>query len=214
MILDTYKHKGLRKKLIDELKTKGIVEQTVLDAMMQIPRHVFINKEFEHYAYEDKAFPIDAGQTISQPYTVAFQTSLLEAKLNERILEIGTGSGYQCAVLCALGCKVYTIEYQEALYIWSQKILKKLNYQPEQMHGDGTLGWKLYAPFDKILVTAGALQVPHSLLAQLKIGGFLVIPVGDDTADLQMVKVVRVSETQFERSTHGGTFRFVPFVNS
>jgi protein-L-isoaspartate(D-aspartate) O-methyltransferase len=208
--IDTYKHKGLRRGLVTLLQSKGISDLGTLQAIEKIPRHVFFTADFEHYAYEDKAFPIDSNQTISQPFTVATQTQLLEIKQTDKVLEIGTGSGYQCAVLCELSRHIYSIEIHQQLNIKAQKILSVLEYKPFLIHGNGYLGWPSEAPFDKIIVTAGATEVPQALLSQLKIGGILVIPVGKDD-DLEMNKIVRIDETRFERSKHG-IFRFVPFV--
>ncbi|MBI3234540.1 MAG: protein-L-isoaspartate O-methyltransferase [Bacteroidetes bacterium] len=165
---------------------------------------------FEHFAYEDKAFPIDRDQTISQPYTVAFQTQLLSIQKTDKVLEIGTGSGYQCAILCELSDEVYSIEIHELLHKKAMKLLNSLGYQPTLSYGNGYLGLPTKAPFDKIIVTAGAEEIPQALLAQLKIGGVLVIPVGQDD-NLEMLKITRVSENKFERSKHG-LFKFVPFV--
>ena len=195
---DTSKHKGLRKKLVDELIKKGIKSQSVLNIINQIPRHLFIDRDFESHAYVDKAFPIGSDQTISQPYTVAFQTSLLNLKENDKVLEIGTGSGYQTAILVKLKAKVYTIERQHDLY---RKVIKKLpllGYEPELIkYGDGYLGLKEHAPFDKIIITAGARQIPKKLLLQLKIGGSMVIPVGNNTQ--KMTYIFRTSKNKYEK---------------
>ena len=195
---DTSKHKGLRKKLVDELIKKGIKSQSVLNIINQIPRHLFIDRDFESHAYVDKAFPIGSDQTISQPYTVAFQTSLLNLKENDKVLEIGTGSGYQTAILVKLKAKVYTIERQHDLY---RKVIKKLpllGYEPELIkYGDGYLGLKEHAPFDKIIITAGARRIPKKLLLQLKIGGSMVIPVGNNTQ--KMTYIFRTSKNKYEK---------------
>lgn len=208
--IDTYKHKGLRKALIEVLKEKGISDNLILEAIDKVPRHLFFNKEFEHFAYEDKAFPIENDQTISQPYTVAIQSQLLQIKKQDKILEIGTGSGYQCAVLCELSEQIYSIEIHEKLHKHASNLLKKLGYSPYLFCGNGYLGLPLQAPFDKIIVTAGAKDIPEALLAQLKIGGLMLIPVGDGD-DLEMMKIIRMDKNRFERTKHG-TFRFVPFV--
>ena len=209
---DTSKHKGLRKKLVDELIKKGIKSQSVLNIINQIPRHLFIDRDFESHAYVDKAFPIGSDQTISQPYTVAFQTSLLNLKENDKVLEIGTGSGYQTAILVKLKAKVYTIERQHDLY---RKVIKKLpllGYEPELIkYGDGYLGLKEHAPFDKIIITAGARQIPKKLLLQLKIGGSMVIPVGNNTQ--KMTYIFRISKNKYEKKILGD-FKFVPMLKN
>ena len=211
-MLDTSKHKGLRKRLVDELINKGISSKKVLKAILSIPRHLFIDNDFESHAYVDKAFPIDSNQTISQPYTVAFQTSILEIEDNDKVLEIGTGSGYQTAVLVNLNADVYTIERQHLLFRKSMKKLSELGYSPKLIkYGDGYLGIPEQAPFDKILVTAGASEIPKKLLLQLKIGGKIVIPVGN--IDQEMTLLVRKSETKFEKKKLG-KFNFVPMLKN
>lgn len=207
---DTYKNKGARKKLIDLLAGKGINDKAVLNAMLKIPRHYFFDKTFESHAYDDKAFPIGEGQTISQPYTVAYQTQLLHVQPGDRILEIGTGSGYQTCVLAELGAKVYSIERHEALQVKADKMLALFNYKATLHCGDGTKGWPEHAPFDKIIVTAGAPVVPKQLAAQLTIGGILVIPVGNEQTQ-QMLSVVRKSEKSFEKIVLE-QFKFVPLI--
>ena len=207
---DTFKHKGLRQKLVNVLKDKGITNDTVLKAIGKIPRHLFMDSGFLDHAYQDKAFPIAADQTISQPYTVAFQTELLQVKRTDKILEIGTGSGYQTAVLCELGVKVFTIERQQELFKKTSKFLPKLGYSAKKfIFGDGYKGLVEEAPFDSIIVTAGAPYVPKPLLSQLKIGGRLVIPVGDDPQIMTLF--VRVEATKFEKKEFG-EFRFVPLL--
>tara|TARA_B100000787_G_C16164099_1_gene282940 strand:+ start:209 stop:850 length:642 start_codon:yes stop_codon:yes gene_type:complete len=209
-LLDTSKHKGLRKRLVEELIKKGIDSKMVLNAILNIPRHFFIDNDFESHAYIDKAFPIDSNQTISQPYTVAFQTSVLEIEKNDKVLEIGTGSGYQTAVLVKLSSNVYTIERQHVLYRKSMKRLNMLGYSPKLIkYGDGYLGLPEHAPFDKILVTAGASEIPKKLLLQLKIGGKIIIPVGD--MNQEMILINRKSETKFEKKKLG-KFNFVPML--
>ena len=209
---DTSKHKGLRKKLVEELIKKGIKSKSVLNIINHIPRHLFIDRDFESHAYVDKAFPIGSDQTISQPYTVAFQTSLLNLKENDKVLEIGTGSGYQTAILVKLKAKVYSIERQHDLY---RKVIKKLpllGYEPELIkYGDGYLGLKEHAPFDKIIITAGARQIPKKLLLQLKIGGSMVIPVGDNTQ--KMTYILRTSKNKYEKKILGD-FKFVPMLKN
>lgn len=207
---DTHKHQGLRNQLVKIISDKGITDKNVLKAIAAIPRHLFMDSSFADFAYQDKAFPIAADQTISQPYTVAFQTQLLELKNNHKILEIGTGSGYQTAVLLEMGAKVYTIERQMELFKKTKLFLPKLRYKPKNMiFGDGYKGLPEEAPFDGIIVTAGAPTVPNALLAQLKIGGKLVIPVGDE--DQIMTLFIRTSEKDFEKHELG-KFRFVPML--
>ncbi|WP_340198465.1 protein-L-isoaspartate(D-aspartate) O-methyltransferase [Ascidiimonas sp. W6] len=208
---DSFKHKGLRNKLVSILLDKGITDENVLKAINRIPRHLFMDSSFEDHAYQDKAFPIGAGQTISQPYTVAYQTQLLEVNKNTAILEVGTGSGYQTAVLIEMGAKVYSIERQGELYKKTSAFLPKLGYRPKKIiFGDGYKGYKEAAPYDGIIVTAGAPLVPKPLLAQLKIGGRLVIPVG--IKEQVMTLYVRTSEKEFQK-TEFGNFRFVPLLN-
>src|SRR5690554_779106 len=207
---DTFTHQGMRKKLIRTLEKKGIGDRNVLEAMGRVPRHLFMDSGFIDHAYVDKAFPIGADQTISQPYTVARQTELLEVKKGDKVLEIGTGSGYQAAVLIEMGANFYTIERQNELFKKAKLFLPKLGYKPKRLiFGDGYLGLEEEAPFDGIIVTAGAPFVPKPLLAQLKVGGRLVIPVGDD---VQIMTVfTRKSETEFEKKEFG-EFRFVPLL--
>jgi protein-L-isoaspartate(D-aspartate) O-methyltransferase len=207
---DTNKHQGLRNQLVKQLQDKGITDEKVLDAIGKIPRHLFMESSFENFAYQDKAFPIGAGQTISQPYTVAFQSQLLEVKKEAKILEIGTGSGYQTAVLCKMGAKVYSIERQNELFKTTSLLLPKLGIRPKHLSfGDGYKGLPQYAPFDGIIVTAGAPIIPQALMAQLKIGGRLVIPVGKN--EQVMTLLIRKNETQFEKHEYGD-FRFVPLL--
>ena len=207
---DTFKHKGLRQKLVETIKSKGIKNENVLQAIGNIPRHLFMDSGFLDHAYQDKAFPIAANQTISQPYTVAFQTELLQIKKGNKILEIGTGSGYQAAVLCELGAKLYSIERQQELFKKTSKFLPKLGYMPKKLiFGDGYKGLPEEAPFDGIIVTAGAPFVPKPLLAQLKIGGKLVIPVGDDVQTMTLY--IRKGTKEFEKHEFGD-FRFVPLL--
>lgn len=210
MIEDSYRHKGLRRKLVEEIRNKGITDEAVLTAIGRIPRHAFMDSGFINFSYKDSAFPIGAGQTISQPYTVAFQTQLLEVKPHEKILEIGTGSGYQAAVLFEMKAVVYTIERQRELFVKSQKLLSDLGYRMNFFYGDGYAGLPAYAPFDKVLVTAGATEVPKALLQQLKVGGRMVIPVGTG-AHQEMLLVVKTSDSEMEVTSHGA-FVFVPFL--
>lgn len=200
----------MRNKLADVLIEKGIADKKTLDAIRTIPRHFFMDSSFEGHAYQDKAFPISAGQTISQPYTVAFQTELLEVKSGQKILEIGTGSGYQTAVLLKLKAQVYTIERQQELFKKTKLFFGKMGYRPKKLiFGDGYKGLPEEAPFDSIIVTAGAPETPKALLGQLKVGGRLVIPVGDE--DQIMTLYVRTSATEFEKKEFGN-FRFVPLL--
>ncbi len=209
-IADTFMHQGMRRKLVEEIRKKGITDEKVLEAIGSIPRHLFMDTTFVQFAYIDKAFPIAAGQTISQPYTVAFQSQALQIKKFERVLEVGTGSGYQAAVLCKMGASVFTIERQKSLYEFARNLLPGLGYRPHFFYGDGYLGLPTYGPFDKIIVTAGASFVPEPLKQQLKIGGILVIPVGND--NLQIMKIItRISETEFTEVDKGG-FVFVPLL--
>jgi len=209
---DTIRHKGLRQQLVNTLVDKGIKNQAVLGAIGSIPRHLFIDSSFLDHAYQDKAFPIGANQTISQPYTVAFQSELLEVKSGDKILEIGTGSGYQTAVLCVLGAHVYSIERQLELFKKTSQFLPKIGYVAKRLiFGDGYKGLKEEAPFDSIIVTAGAPFVPKPLLAQLKVGGRLVIPVGDE--DQIMTLYIRKGPKEFEKHELGN-FKFVPLLEN
>jgi len=208
--IDNYREQGARKKLVEELKKKGIEDENVLKAIGKVPRHFFFDETFWNQAYRDIAFQIGEGQTISQPYTVAYQTQLLHINKGDKLLEIGTGSGYQACILLELGAKVYTIERQEKLYERVIKVLPHMGYKPKFFLGDGSVGIVKHAPYDKIIVTAGAPTVPEELLKQLKIGGILVIPVGD--AELQkMITVLKVGENDYEKVSLD-TFRFVPLV--
>jgi protein-L-isoaspartate(D-aspartate) O-methyltransferase len=209
---DTNKHQGLRNQLVKQLEDKGITDKNVLEAISKVPRHLFLDSSFENFAYQDKAFPIGADQTISQPFTVAFQTQLLDIKKGDKVLEIGTGSGYQTAVLCLLGASVYTIERQNKLFKKAQLLLPKLGYNPKKfVFGDGYKGLPDAAPFDSIIVTAGAPFIPQPLMAQLKIGGRLVIPVGEN--EQIMTLLVRKNEKQFEKQEFGD-FKFVPLLEN
>ncbi len=207
---DTFKHQGMRQKLVDTLIKKGIKDDGVLKAIGKIPRHLFMDSGFIDHAYQDKAFPIGADQTISQPYTVAFQSELLQIKPGDKILEIGTGSGYQCAVLIELGAKVYSIERQQELFKKTSKFLPKIGYRAKKLiFGDGYKGLPEEAPFKSIIVTAGAPYVPNPLLSQLEIGGRLVIPVGDDVQTMTLF--IRKGPKDFEKHEFG-EFRFVPLL--
>jgi protein-L-isoaspartate(D-aspartate) O-methyltransferase len=211
-LVDSFKHKGLRQKLVDVLISKGITNKDILNAISKVPRHLFMDSSFLDHAYQDKAFPIAANQTISQPYTVAFQTELLEVNENDKVLEIGTGSGYQTAVLCLLGAEVYSIERQLELFKKSSLFLPKIGFVVKRLvFGDGYKGLKQDAPFDRILVTAGAPQVPKDLLSQLVIGGRLVIPIGDE--EQIMTLFIRTGPKTFEKYEHG-KFKFVPMLEN
>jgi len=209
---DSSKHKGLRKRLVDQLVLKGIKSKIVIDALLKVPRHLFIDQDFETHAYIDKAFPIDSEQTISQPFTVAFQTSLLNLNKKDKVLEIGTGSGYQTAILMEIADSVFSIERQHKLYRRSKKNLTNLGYKTINIkYGDGYKGLQEHQPFDKILVTAGAEILPKQLLLQLKIGGKLVIPIGKDIQEMTVVE--RKSEKSFDKKTYGN-FKFVPMLKN
>lgn len=207
---DSFLHKGLRRKLVEELKLKGIVDERVLEAVGKIPRHLFMDSGFVHFAYKDQAFPIAANQTISQPYTVAFQSQMLEIKEGDKVLEIGTGSGYQSAVLVELGAKVYTIERHKVLSMGAQVLLPKLGYRPHFFYGDGFKGLPTYAPFDKIIITAGAPEMPRLLIEQLKPGGKMIVPIGDSNNQV-MYLVEKKSDNTCSVTEHGD-FLFVPML--
>lgn len=209
-MIDNYRHKGLRKILINTLEEKGIKDVRVLDAMNKIPRHLFLDSSFLEIAYEDKAFPIGNGQTISHPYTVAFQTEKLELKKGDKVLEIGTGSGYQACVLLEMGVKVYSIERQRALYLRTKKLLSELGYSPNLYYGDGYKGLPTYAPFDKIIVTAAAPQIPTELIKQLAVKGLMIIPIGDSQKQ-KMYLLHKNSNTEVVYEELGD-FKFVPML--
>jgi len=207
---DSFEAKGKRMRLVEEIRGKGITDESVLNAIARVPRHFFMDPAFLHHAYQDKAFPISSGQTISQPYTVAFQTQMLQVKPGSRILEIGTGSGYQAAILAEMGAKVYTIERHRDLYQKARKMVLSLGYEADFFYGDGYLGKPNHAPFDGILLTAAAGEIPAALLPQLAIGGRLVAPVGGSSTQV-MTLVVRRGEDDYEQTTHG-YFVFVPML--
>lgn len=209
IVNDTYRHKGLRKKLALLLKEKGIENAEVLKAIETVPRHLFLNSSFIERAYEDIAFPIGAGQTISRPHTVAFQTELLQLKKGEKVLEIGTGSGYQTSILLEMGAKVFSIERQKELYDKTKNFLPSIGYTTKFFYGDGYKGLPIFAPFDKIIITAGAPIIPDALLSQLKVGGRLVIPVGDKVQIMTLIE--KVADKKFEK-TEFGEFKFVPLL--
>ena len=207
---DTYRHKGLRRALVEEIKEKGISSQRVLEAIYNVPRHFFMDSGFINFAYKDSAFPIGAGQTISQPYTVAFQSQLLDIQPHEKVLEIGTGSGYQTAVLMEMGAKLFTIERQKELYLKAKSLLEEMGYHPHSFYGDGYLGMPSYGPYSKILITAGAPEIPQALIDQLAIGGKLVAPVGDRSSQI-MTLLEKISDTETIITKHGN-FIFVPLL--
>jgi protein-L-isoaspartate(D-aspartate) O-methyltransferase len=207
---DKHLHKGMRKKLAELIAGKGITDKNVLRAIETVPRHFFMDNAFLRFAYDDKAFPIGAGQTISQPFTVAFQTQLLELKKGEKVLEIGTGSGYQCAVLCESGAKVYSIERQKLLYDKTRQLLPQMGYQPNLYYGDGYKGLPAFAPFDKIIVTCGATFIPEALVQQLKPGGRMIIPVGE--GDVQTMTLIMKKTDGNTVSETFGQFKFVPML--
>jgi protein-L-isoaspartate(D-aspartate) O-methyltransferase len=210
-VVDTHRHKGLRQQLVNELKAKGITDVRILQAFRDIPRHFFLDKTFADWAYKDVAFPIDADQTISQPYTVAIQTTLLDVKKGDKILEIGTGSGFQACVLYFLGAKVYTIERQKKLFEKTEKFLHSINFgNIRTLYGDGYQGAPRFAPFDKILLTAASSEIPEKLLQQLKPGGIMVIPFGGN--DVQKMMRITKNEDGTIQKENFGNYRFVPFL--
>ena len=204
------KYRQRREALADQVRAKGILDERVIDAIRTVPRHVMVDTALENRAYEDSALPIGSGQTISQPYTVAVQTELLQVEKGDKILEIGTGSGYQAAILCQMGAEVYSVERQEELYHNAKKVLRELGFRPHLKLGDGTLGWSAYAPYDGIVVTAGAPVVPDDLVKQLKVGGRLVVPVGNQESQV-MIRITRVSEDSYEEEQLSH-FKFVPLI--
>lgn len=207
---DSYRHKGLRKKLMAELANLGIQDEKVLEAMNKVPRHFFLSSAFLEFAYENKAFQIGAGQTISQPYTVAFQSQLLQIEKGMKVLEIGTGSGYQTAVLCELGAKVYSIERQKLLHDNAKSLLHKMGYKPHLVYGDGYKGLPSFAPFDRVLITCAVPVIPDELLMQMKVGGMLVMPFGEGEVQ-EMMRVTELPNGDFKSEVHG-QFSFVPML--
>ena len=211
---DTFRHKGLRKKLVEILRGKGIKDENVLKAIENVPRHLFMDSSFVEFAYKDSAFPIAAGQTISQPYTVAYQTELLEIKQGDKVLEIGTGSGYQSCVLCEMGAKVFSIERQLTLFKQTKALLPKIGYSPKLFFGDGYAGLPTFAPFNKIIVTAAAPEIPQKLLEQLKTGGIMVIPHNAAKGDYQiMKKIIKLADGNVD-IIDLDAFRFVPLLQN
>lgn len=209
--MDTYRHKGLRTQLVNELREKGIKDLAVLNAILAVPRHLFLDTAFDDWAYKDNAFPIDCEQTISQPYTVAFQTSLLEVKPKDKILEIGLGSGYQACVLLEMGAKVYSIERHKHLHDQTAARLKKIGYPGVRtFYGDGFKGLPRFAPFDKILITAAAPEIPDELINQLKTGGIMVVPLNEGNMQT-MMKITKLENGKLKKENYGN-FRFVPML--
>lgn len=208
---DNYRHKGMRKSLVEELKNKGISDENVLNAINAVPRHVFLDSSFLNFAYQDKAFPIGSGQTISQPFTVAFQSSLLEIKKNMKVLEIGTGSGYQACVLAEMGAKVFSIERQRKLYTKTKAFLAEFPYRIKMFLGDGNKGLPTYGPFDRILITAAAPEIPQALIDQLKVGGMMVIPLCENDEHQTMLRLTKQEDGNLKREEYGD-FKFVPML--
>jgi len=212
ILQDTYRAKGLRKQLVDLLRTKGITDEAVLSAINEVPRHVFLDSSFVEIAYQDQAFPIGSGQTISQPHTVAFQTQLLQVEKGVKVLEIGTGSGYQACVLAAMGAKVFSIERQRNLYFKTKDILEQLPFRVRTFLGDGFEGLPTYQPFDRIIITAGAPNIPEALIEQMKVGGIMVIPMDDPNGEGQtMLRITKLSEKELKKESFGN-FKFVPML--
>jgi protein-L-isoaspartate(D-aspartate) O-methyltransferase len=207
---DHIQYQGQRERLVNQLKKKGIADEMVLEAIRSIPRHFFMESGFVRFAYQDQAFPIGAGQTISQPYTVAFQTELLNLSPRHKVLEVGTGSGYQTAILVEMGLRVFSIERIKLLHKQASALLSRLDFPAQCFYGDGYLGLPTYGPFDRILITAGAPEIPDVLKQQLKVGGILVAPIGTPKSQL-MVKCERISEDEFLETNHG-SFVFVPLL--
>ena len=208
---DNYRHKGMRRSLVEELKNKGISDENVLNAINAVPRHVFLDSSFLNFAYQDKAFPIGSGQTISQPFTVAFQSSLLEIKKNMKVLEIGTGSGYQACGLAEMGAKVFSIERQRKLYTKTKAFLAEFPYRIKMFLGDGNKGLPTYGPFDRIIITAAAPEIPQALIDQLKVGGMMVIPLCENDEHQTMLRLIKQEDGSLKREEYGD-FRFVPML--
>ncbi|MGM0647804.1 MAG: protein-L-isoaspartate(D-aspartate) O-methyltransferase [Bacteroidota bacterium] len=207
---DTYRHKGMRLKLAEQVSAKGIQDKAVLDALKTVPRHIFMDSSFVEHAYEDKAFPIGSSQTISQPYTVAFQTELLQIKKGDKVLEVGTGSGYQACILAEMGAKVFSIERHRKLYLKAKETLKDFHYRIKLFYGDGYQGIPAFAPYDKVIITAAAPEIPDAILTQMKPGGILVIPLGVEGS--QIMKTVTKNEDDSLTTNEHGLFRFVPML--
>ncbi len=211
-MIDSYRHKGLRKQLVDEIRAKGIKDEKVLSALFAVPRHFFMDSSFTEFAYQDKPFPIGSGQTISQPYTVAFQTELLSVEKGDKVLEIGTGSGYQACVLLEMGARVYSIERHLGLHKKTRELMDQMQYAPKLFYGDGYLGLPTYAPFDRILITAAVPEIPLALMQQLKTGGIMVLPLGGGHTQI-MIRLLKTGERVWEQEEHG-YFRFVPMLKN
>ena len=211
-MVDSYRHKGMRQKLVDSIRSKGIKDERVLNALNTIPRHLFLDSSFLEFAYEDKPFPIGSGQTISQPYTVAFQSELLDIKKGLKVLEIGTGSGYQACVLEEMGAKVFSVERQKKLFTKTKLFLKELGYKAKLFYGDGNKGVEAFAPYDRILITAAAPNIADALITQLKPGGILVVPLGKGGVQT-MMKVTKNADGKVS-SENFGDFRFVPLLKN
>jgi protein-L-isoaspartate(D-aspartate) O-methyltransferase len=207
---DTFRHKGLRKKLVDTIREKGITDSKILAAIEAIPRHFFMDSSFLEFAYQDKPFPIGSGQTISQPYTVAFQTMLLDVQRGHKVLEVGTGSGYQACVLTELGVKVFSIERQRKLYIKTKAFMETVTWKPQLFLGDGYEGLPKFAPFDRVLITAAAPEIPAALISQLKTGGYMVIPHGEGE-EQTMLRLTKQADGSYTKEEFG-VFRFVPML--
>jgi protein-L-isoaspartate(D-aspartate) O-methyltransferase len=212
MVIDSYRHQGMRKRLVEELIKKGISDKLVLAAIESVPRHLFMDNAFLEYAYQDKAFPIDAGQTISQPYTVAYQSQLLSLEKGMKVLEVGTGSGYQTGVLYRMGAKVFSIERHRVLYSKAQKLMVDLDYNVKLYYGDGFKGVPSYAPYDRILVTCGAPEMPQGLLSQLAPNGIMVIPLGANNE--QVMTIVLKKKNNSIEIVEMGKFKFVPMLTN
>lgn len=210
---DNYRHKGMRKILVEELRNKGISDENVLAAINNVPRHFFLDSSFLEFAYQDKAFPIGSGQTISQPSTVAFQTSLLDVRKNMKVLEIGTGSGYQACVLAEMGAKVFSIERQRNLYMKTKSFLADFTYHIKTFLGDGNKGLPTYGPFDRIIITAAAPEIPQNLVEQLKVGGMMVIPLSENETHQTMLRLTKQDDGSLMRESFGD-FRFVPLLKN
>jgi len=209
---DNYRHKGLRKQLVDQLRTKGITDEAVLAAIGEVPRHIFLDSSFVELAYQDMAFPIGSGQTISQPSTVAFQTQILNLEKGMKVLEIGTGSGYQACVLAAMGAKVFSIERQRNLYFKTKETIEQLPFRVKTFLGDGFAGLPTYAPFDRIIITAGAPSIPDALLQQMKTGGIMVIPMDNTEGEGQtMLRITKLEDGSLKKESFGD-FKFVPML--
>ncbi|MBT3173317.1 MAG: protein-L-isoaspartate(D-aspartate) O-methyltransferase [Lentimicrobiaceae bacterium] len=211
-MVDTYRHKGMRKRLVDSIRNKGISNENILSAMNRVPRHLFLDSSFLEFAYDDKPFPIGSGQTISQPYTVAFQTEILDVRKGQKVLEIGSGSGYQACVLEEIGAKVFSIERQKKLYHKTKEFISELGYKVRFFYGDGNKGVPSFAPYDRILITAAAPEISKELIKQLKPGGILVVPLGK-TEIQTMIKITKLENGDLKEEEFG-VFRFVPLLKN